>query len=140
MKNFIPRAISGIIYALVIFLGTTIHPYGLIGLMFLFAGFSLYEFIKLTGLSDKLYLIGSIVASIFLFILFGKEFLSVFESGDNHFDFFLNSKSLIAPVLFTIAAFTIFFSTRELKNDFAKATLAVVYVVLPCIYDSYIRF
>lgn len=133
MKNFIPRAISGIIYALVIFLGTTIHPYGLIALMVLFAGFSLFEFIKLTGLSDKLYLIGSIVASIFLFALFGREFLNVFEQGDNHFDFYLNSKALIAPVLFIISAITIFFSTRELKNDFAKATLAVVYVTLPFI-------
>lgn len=134
MKNFIPRAISGIIYALIIFLGTTIHPYGLIALMVTFAGFSLYEFIKLTNLSDKIYLIGSIVASIFLFVLFGKQFLSIYETADSHhFDFFLNTKAFIAPVLFIIAIITIFYSTRELLNDFSKATVAVVYVVLPFI-------
>ena len=133
MKNFIPRAISGIIYALIIFLGTTIHPYGLIALMVLFASFCLYEFIKLTGLSDKLYLTGSVVATIFLFVLFGRQFLEVYVTGESHYDFFLNSKAFIAPVLFAIAAVTIFFSTRELRNDFSKATLAVVYVTLPFI-------
>ncbi len=131
MKNFIPRAISGIIYALVIFLGTTIHPYGLIALMALFAGFCLFEFIRLTNLSDKLYLIGGIVASAILFIFFGREFLTTFSTGEEHFDFFLNTKAFIAPVLFSITIFTIFYSTRELLNDFSKATVAVVYAVMP---------
>ena len=131
MKNFIPRAISGLIYALIIFLGTTIHPYGLIALMVLFAGFCLFEFIKLTSLGDKLYLLGSLVAFVFLFGFFGKEFLEIYTAGDANFDFFLNTKAFIAPVLFTIAIVTIFYSTRELLNDFSKATIATVYVVLP---------
>jgi len=134
MKNFIPRALSGIIYALIIFLGTTISPYGLIALMVIFSGFSLYEFIKLTSLRDKIYLIGSIVATIFLFFLFGNEFISNFNiANNNHFNFILNSKALIAPVLFVIAIFTIFYSTKELINDFAKGTIAVVYITLPFI-------
>ncbi|MBF0596604.1 phosphatidate cytidylyltransferase [Faecalibacter rhinopitheci] len=131
MKNFIPRAISGIIYALIIFLGSTIHPYGLIALMAIFASLSLYEFIKMTHLKDKLYLVGSIVASAILFILFGKEFLTIFLNGKDHFEFFLNSKAFIPPVLFIISIITIFFSTRELLNDFSKATIAVVYVIMP---------
>lgn len=132
MKNFLPRAISGIVYALIIILGTTIHPYGLIALMVFFSAFCLYEFIKLTKLTDKLYLVGSIVASIFLFYLFGKDFLSTYEFADKtHFDFFLNTKAFIPPVLFLIAIITIFYSTKELLNDFSKATVAVVYVVLP---------
>lgn len=131
MKNFIPRAISGIIYALVIFLGTTIHPYGLVALMALFAGFCLFEFIRLTNLSDKLYMIGSIVASVVLFLFFGNDFLKNFHSGESHYDFFLNTKAFIAPVLFSITIFTIFFSTRELINDFSKATVAVIYSVMP---------
>ena len=133
MKNFIPRAISGIIYALIIFLGTTLHPYGLMALMAIFASFCLFEFIKLTNLSDKLYLGGSIIASIFLFVFFGKEFYTTLFTGAEHYDFFLNTKAFIAPVLFTISIVTIFFSTRELINDFSKATIAVVYVVLPFI-------
>lgn len=134
MKNFIPRAISGIIYALIIVLGTTIHPYGLIALMAIFASFCLYEFIKLTDLKDKIYLLGSIIAPIFLFFLFSKEFLTNYETADsNHFNFYLNTKAFIAPVLFIIAIITIFYSTRELLNDFSKATVAVVYVTLPFI-------
>ena len=132
MKNFIPRAISGIVYALIIFLGTTLHPYGLIALMVLFAGFCLYEFVRLTQLTDKLYMALTVVASIFLFVLFGRQFLDTFLLGEStHFDFFLNTKAFIAPVLFTISVITIFFSTRELLNDFSKATIGVVYVVSP---------
>lgn len=133
MKNFIPRAISGLIYALIIFLGTTFHPYGLLALMAIFASFCLFEFIKLTQLRDKLYLGGSLVASLFLFLFFGKEFYTVFFTGASNYDFFLNTKAFIGPVLFTIAIITIFYSTRELINDFSKATVAVVYVVLPFI-------
>lgn len=131
MKNFIPRAISGIIYALIIFFGTTINPYALVVLMTLFAFFCLYEFIKLTQLKDKLYLIASVIGSIFILYLFSNSFLNIYNSNQEHFDFFLNTKAFIPPVLFIIAITTIFFSTRELTNDFAKATIGVVYVTLP---------
>ena len=131
MKNFVPRAISGIVYALIIFLGTTINTYALVGLMSLFAFFCLYEFIHLSQLKDKLYLVATVLASIFILYIFGNNFINISATGKEHYDFVLNTKSFIPPVLFLIATVTIFFSTRELSNDFAKATIGVVYVTLP---------
>ncbi len=130
MKNFLPRALSGIVYASVIFLGTTIHPYGLIGLMMIFCGFSIYEFIQLTKLKDRLYQLMLIIAAPALFFYIGKDFLDVFINS-THYYFYLNSISLVGPVLFILAFYTIFKSTNELLNPFAKATVGIIYTIFP---------
>lgn len=130
MKDFLPRALSGIVYALVIFLGTTIHPYGLIGLMMVFCCFCVYEFIKLTQLKDRLYQLMLIVAVPALFIYIGKDFLDV-VANSNHYYFYLNSISLVGPVLFFLCFYTIFKSTNELLNSFSKSTIGIIYTIFP---------
>lgn len=133
MKNFFPRLISGIIYAALIFAGTTIHPYGLIGLLFFFCVLTLSEYLKITKIQDKLYKIGTFVAVLILFYIFGKDFLEVFKMNQSFgiYPFFINSMAFAAPVLFLFSVFIIFFSSKELLNDFGKATIAVTYIILP---------
>lgn len=133
MKNFFPRLFSGILYAAIIFAGTTMHPYGLIALMAFFAFLCLIEYQKITRLEDKLYLAATFVAYAALFYIFGKEFLNVYDLNQSPgvYPFYLNTMAFAGPVLFLFSIFVIFFSNNELLNDFGKATLAVTYVVLP---------
>ncbi|WP_313375578.1 phosphatidate cytidylyltransferase [Chishuiella sp.] len=130
MKNFSMRAISGIIYALFIYLGTTIDPKGLIVLMMIFGLFCLYEFIKITNLKNKLFQFGSLLAAIAIFAYYSKEFLNSFEIS-NHYFFYLKSLYFIIPVLFVFSIYIIFRSTNELLNDFGKFTLSLTYVISP---------
>lgn len=130
MKNLAIRAFSGLIYALVIFFGTTIHPKGLIVLMMVFGLFCLYEFFKITNLTNKLYQLGSLLAALVVFGYYGKEFLQAFETT-NHYYFYLRSLYFIIPVLFIFSIYFIFKSTNELLNDFGKATLGLTYVIAP---------
>lgn len=124
------RAISGIIYALFIYLGTTIDPKGLIVLMMIFGLFCLYEFIKITNLKNKLYQFGSLLATIAIFAYYSKEFLNSFEIS-NHYFFYLKSLYFIIPVLFAFSIYIIFKSTNELLNDFGKFTLSITYIICP---------
>ncbi|WP_313578932.1 phosphatidate cytidylyltransferase [Chishuiella sp.] len=130
MKNFSMRAISGIIYALFIYLGTTIHPKGLIVLMMIFGLFCLYEFLKITNLKNKLFQFGSILTTIVIFAYYSKEFLNSFEIS-NHYFFYLKSLYFIIPVLFVFSIYIIFKSTNELLNDFGKFTLSITYIICP---------
>lgn len=130
MKNFSIRAISGIIYALFIYLGTTIHPKGLIVLMMIFGLFCLYEFLKITNLKNKLFQFGSILTTIVIFAYYSKEFLNSFEIS-NHYFFYLKSLYFIIPVLFVFSIYIIFKSTNELLNDFGKFTLSITYIICP---------
>lgn len=124
------RAISGIIYALFIYLGTTIHPKGLIVLMMIFGLFCLYEFLKITNLKNKLFQFGSILTTIVIFAYYSKEFLNSFEIS-NHYFFYLKSLYFIIPVLFVFSIYIIFKSTNELLNDFGKFTLSITYIICP---------
>ncbi len=130
MKNLAVRAFSGLIYAFIIFLGTTIHPKGLIVLMMVFGLFSLYEFFKITQLKNKLYQLGALIVSLLVFGYYGKEFLGAFENS-NHYFFHLRSLYFIIPVLFVFSIYVIFKSTNELLNDFGKVTLGLTYVIAP---------
>lgn len=130
MKNLATRTLSGFIYAVIVFLGTTIHPKGLIVLMMVFGLFCLYEFFKLTHLKNKLYQFIALIASIIVFGYYGKEFLNAFEISSHYF-FYLRSFYFIIPVLFVFSIYTIFKSTNELLNDFGKATLGITYIIAP---------
>ncbi|WP_333662421.1 phosphatidate cytidylyltransferase [Chishuiella changwenlii] len=130
MKNLATRTLSGFIYALIVFFGTTIHPKGLIVLMIIFGLFCLYEFFKLTNLQNKLYQLITLLASLVVFGYYGKEFLNAFEIS-NHYFFYLKSSYFIIPVLFVISIYTIFKSTNELLNNFGKATLGITYIIAP---------
>ncbi|WP_282629202.1 phosphatidate cytidylyltransferase [Empedobacter sedimenti] len=130
MKNLVVRASSGLVYAIIIFLGTTIHPKGLIVLMMVFGLFCLYEFLKITNLSKKIYQLGVLLASLLIFGYYSKNFLEAFETS-NHYFFYLKSAFFIVPVLFLFSIYTIFKSTNELLNDFGKATLGLTYIIAP---------
>ena len=84
MKNLAIRAFSGLIYALIIFFGTTITPKGLIVLMMVFGLFCLYEFFKITNLTNKLYQLGSLLAALVVFGYYGKEFLQALVKTLSH--------------------------------------------------------
>jgi len=101
MKNLAIRAFSGLIYALIIFFGTTINPKGLIVLMMVFGLFCLYEFFKITNLTNKLYQLGALLAALIVFGYYGKEFLEAFETN-THYYFHLRSLYFIIPVLFVL--------------------------------------
>ncbi len=133
MKNFFPRLLSGILYAAVIFAGTTIHPYGLIALMIFFCSMALLEYIRITKLKDRLYTIATVAALIIIFYLFIKDFLEIYQANQvqSIYPFFINTMAFAGPVLFLFSIFIIFFSTKELLNDFGKATVGVTYVILP---------
>ena len=113
MKNLAIRAFSGLIYAIIIFLGTTIHPKGLITLMIVFGLFCLYEFFKITKLTSKIYQLGALLAALIVYGYYGKEFLEAFETS-NHYYFHLKSLYFIIPVLFVFSIYIIFKSTNEL--------------------------
>ncbi len=130
MKNLVVRASSGLVYAIIIFLGTTIHPKGLIVLMMVFGLFCLYEFFKMTNLSKKIYQLGALLAALLVFGYYAKNFLEAYETS-NHYYFYLKSVFFIIPVLFTFSIYTIFKSTNELLNDFGKATLGLTYIIAP---------
>lgn len=130
MKNLVVRASSGLVYAIIIFLGTTIHPKGLIVLMMVFGLFCLYEFFKISNLSKKIYQLAALLVALVAFGYYSKNFLEAFEKS-NHYYFYLRSSYFIIPVLFSISIYTIFKSTNELLNDFAKATLGITYIIAP---------
>lgn len=125
MKNLLPRTISGSVYIGLIILGTSGKPWLFAGLMAIFLIFCLFEFVKITALKDKLYLLLSFAASAGIFYYFSKSFF------ENQNMILTDSLSYAGPVLFLLAAFTIMFSTDEMKLDFGKATIGVIYIAVP---------
>lgn len=125
MKNLIPRAISGLIYAILIYFGTTGHPWIFMGLMAVFLGFCLYEYISITELSGKLYIILSIIGAALIFYFFSDYLLGQYSA------FVMESISFAGPILFLMAAYTIMFSTNELYLEFGKATVGLIYTAVP---------
>jgi len=125
MKNLIPRAISGLIYALIIIFGTTGHPWIFIGLMGVFLLICLYEYISITELSGKLHITLSFIASALIFYYYSDYLLGQYSV------FVMSSMSFAGPVLFILAVYTIMFSTNELYIEFGKATVGIIYTAVP---------
>lgn len=125
MKNLVPRILSGVVYIACIYFGTTTYPWAFAGLMGLFMIMCWYEFIKITELTDKLYIAFAFLASAGIFYHF-STFLFQNESA-----FILQSLSFAGPVLFILACCTILFSSNELYIEFGKATLSVIYIAVP---------
>lgn len=125
MKDLIPRVLSGVIYALLIIFGTSGHQWFFMGLMGLFMILCLIEYINITELEDKLYIVGSFLACGGVFYYFSDYLLSGYSP------FVLQSLSFAGPIMFLLACFTIVFSSRELYVEFGKATVSVVYIGVP---------
>lgn len=125
MKDLFPRIISGLIYIILIYFGTTAGPLFFTGLMGLFLIACFIEYVRITELSDKLYIVLSFLASAGIFYYF-THYLFAQESV-----FVLQSLNFAGPVLFLLACFTIMFSSNELYIEFGKATIAVIYIAAP---------
>lgn len=125
MKNLLPRVISGLIYAALIFFGTTNHPWLFLGLMGLFLAFCLFEYFSITELSGKLYIALASIGAAFVFYYYSDYLLSQYSA------FVFQSMNFAGPVLFILAAYTIMFSTNELYVEFGKATVGVIYIAVP---------
>lgn len=125
MKNLIPRTISGLIYVILIFFGTTGHPWVFMGMMGVLAAFCLYEYISITELSGKLHIILSIIGAALIFYYYSDYFLGQYSA------FVMESMSFAGPILFIMAVYTIMFSTNELYLEFGKATVGIIYTVVP---------
>lgn len=125
MKNLVPRIISGIVYVVLIVFGTTGPSWLFAGLMGLFLLMCYIEFIRMAQLKDKFYLVLSFLAVsgifyYFTFYLFEGEAVPTNQS-----------LSYAGPVLFFLACLTIMFSENELRQEFGKATVAVIYTAAP---------
>lgn len=125
MKNLLPRILSGIVYIVLIYFGTTGHPWFFAGLMGFFFVLCYIEYIGITELSDKLYVALAFIGSGAVFYYFAT-YLFTQESA-----FVLQSLAFAGPVLFLLACFTILFSSNELYVEFGKATVAVIYLAVP---------
>ncbi|MFA7686993.1 MAG: phosphatidate cytidylyltransferase [Moheibacter sp.] len=125
MKNLLPRILSGLVYIVLIYFGTTGHPWLFVGLMALFFIFCYIEYVDITEMSDKLYIGLAFLGSAGVFYHFSTYF---FEQQSA---FVLQSLSFAGPVLFLLACFTILFSTKELYIEFGKATVSVIYLAVP---------
>lgn len=125
MKDLVPRIISGIVYIALIYFGTTSSPWFFAGLMALFMVMCFVEFVQITELKDKLYIVLSFLATAGVFYYF-TYYLFNAQSA-----FVLQSMSFAGPILFLLACFTIMFSSNELYIEFGKATVAVIYIAVP---------
>lgn len=125
MKNLLPRILSGLVYAILIFFGTTSHPWIFLGLMALFFILCFIEYISITELKDKLYIVLSFAGSAAVFYYFSDYLIY------NRSAFVAESLSFAGPILFILAAYTILFSSRELYIEFGKATVGVIYLAVP---------
>src|SRR5690625_4602084 len=124
MKNLIPRAISGLIYALIIIFGTTGHPWIFIGLMGVFMLICLYEYISITELSGKLHITLSFIASALIFYYCLEYVLGQYSV------FVMNYMSFAEPVLYILEIFNIMFSANDLYIEFGKATVGIIYTAV----------
>ena len=125
MKNLLPRILSGIVYILLIFFGTTGQPWLFAGLMGTFLVLCLIEFIQITELSDKLYIALAFIGSAVVFYYFAT-YLFGQESA-----FVLQALAFAGPVMFLLACYTIMFSSNELYIEFGKLTVGVIYIAVP---------
>lgn len=125
MKDLVPRIISGLVYIALIYFGTTGSPWLFAGLMGLFLFVCFIEYVQITELSDKLYIVLSFLASVGVFYYF-TYYLFNAQSA-----FVLQSMSFAGPILFLLACFTIMFSSNELYIEFGKATVGVIYIAVP---------
>lgn len=125
MKDLLPRIVSGSLYIGLIVFATTAGPWIFAGLMALFFILCFIEYVSITELSDKLYIVLSFLGSAGVFYFF-----SDYLFGQNS-AFVLESLSFAGPVLFLLACFTILFSSNELYVEFGKATIGVIYLAVP---------
>lgn len=125
MKNLLPRILSGIIYIVLIYFGTTGHPWLFMGLMAVFFILCYIEYVDITELSDKLYIVLAFFGAGAIFYYFATYLIN-HESA-----FVLQSLAFAGPILFLLVCFTIVFSSNELYIEFGKATVAVVYLAVP---------
>lgn len=125
MKDLKPRLLSGIVYIGLIIFGTTGAPWLFAILMGFFMAMCLIEFIRITKLFDKLYLAMAVLGSGGVFYYFLLYLLK------NQAPFVAESLSFAGPVMFILACYTIMFSSGELKIEFGKATVAVIYIAVP---------
>ncbi len=125
MKDLFPRVVSGLVYIVLIYFGTTGNPWFFAGLMGLFFVACFIEYVQITELSDKLYIALSFLGSAAVFYHFSTYFFNQTSA------FILQSLSFAGPVLFLLACFTILFSSKELYVEFGKATIAVIYTAVP---------
>lgn len=125
MKNLLPRILSGIVYIVLVFFGTTGQPWLFAGLMGIFLILCLIEFIQITELSDKLYIALSFIGSAVVFYYFAT-YLFGQESA-----FVLQALAFAGPVMFLLACYTIMFSSNELYIEFGKLTVGVIYIAVP---------
>ncbi|MDD3771278.1 MAG: phosphatidate cytidylyltransferase [Weeksellaceae bacterium] len=125
MKNLVSRSLSGLIYAGLIFFGTTGHPWLFLGLMAVFMIMCLIEYISITELSDKLYIGLLFLGAAAIFYYFTDYLLN------QHSVFIAQPLSFAGPILFILAIYTLFFSSNELYIEFGKATVGLIYIALP---------
>lgn len=125
MSNLITRIIVGILYIAIVLIGSMYSPMIFVGLITLFASLCLAELIKLLQFDNKLYIIGTVLASAYVLYTYGAPFWY----GAGIYDFGLVN---ILPVfVFFIAILIIFKRIDELAYDSSKLIFAVVYGVLP---------
>lgn len=125
MPNIVTRAIFGLIYIAAIVFASLHSPLSLLILMGIFMALCLWELIQIFEFDNKLYLIGTILVSAYVFYIYADKF---WHSGGMYDLRFVN---FLPPFLFIIALFIIFRSPTELYFDSSKLIFSVVYVVLP---------
>lgn len=125
MPNIITRAIFGLVYIAAIIFCSMYSPLSLLILLIVFLGLCLFELIKLLQFDNMLYVIGTVLASAYLFYTYADDFWNSSGLYDVRFVNFL------PPFLFLISLFIIFKSPVELAFDSSKLIFIVVYLVMP---------
>ncbi|MGI9527679.1 MAG: phosphatidate cytidylyltransferase [Weeksellaceae bacterium] len=125
MSNFIVRLLVGVLYVVLIVVGSMYGPILLVGLLSLFAGLCLAELIRLLEFENKLYILGAILGGVYLMYTYGSEFY--YSTGLYE----LNLVNILPIFLFIVALIIIFKRTEELTYDSSKLIFSVVYGVLP---------
>lgn len=125
MPNIITRSIFGILYVALIVLASLYSPISLLVLLGVFLAISLWEIIQLLQFDNKLYILGTILVSGYLFYTYADKFWITGGMYD------VRLVNFLPPALFLIALFIIFKSPMELAFDSSKLIFSVVYVALP---------
>lgn len=125
MPNILTRAIFGFVYIAAIVFASLYSPLSLLILLGIFLALCLWELIQLLQFDNKLYILGTVLVSGYLFYNYAEKFW--YSTG--MFD--VRYVNFLPPLLFIIALFIIFKNPVELAFDSSKLIFSVVYVALP---------
>lgn len=124
-KDILTRTATGIFYVGLIFLCTTASAQICLALIVAFALLCYYEFQNITHFSSLVTKLIGLAAIFFSLYYFGDRFLN------DHYDYSLNLKNLVFPVIFFLGVIVIFFFDEEIHNDQAKLIIAVSHIAIP---------